>query len=200
MKNIGLSCIAVAALAGCSTVPTPQSRAEWNAVHTRTFPGQSEEAVLEAAEKTLRLADKDFRFDYPAGQLVATRNWLVYAGIAATSGTDYWTISTKATPEGIQATAQITRTMSAITPTPTFGSAGVNGMTATSTSTPGQPVQHAPPYDLFWMRVSYLLNPQGEWPTCDAFKAGKGRVDKASIDTLCSVTTADAHPNTQTKG
>lgn len=194
MKNIALSCIALCALAGCASVPTPQSRSEWKAIHSRSFQGQSEEAVLEAAEKTLRLADKDFRFDYPEGQLIATRSWLVYAVIAATMGTDYWTISTRKTADGVEATAQVTRSIGAIAPTPTIGSAGVNGAAVVSSSTPGQPVQHAPPYDLFWKRVSYLLEPSGEWPSCSAYKAGKDRAQKASIDTLCSVTTNDAAP------
>lgn len=196
MKQPVCLLVALASLAGCATAPVPQNRSEWSAIHTRSFPGQSEQAVLDAAEKTLRLADKDFRFDYPAGQLVATRNWLVYAVIAATTGTDYWTITTRPTADGIEATAQITRTVNSIAPTPTVNSAGVNGAAVVSSGTPGQPVQFAAPYELFWARVSYLLQPQGTWPTCNAFKAGKDRKQKAAIDTLCSVTTDDGQPNT----
>lgn len=180
--------LALLALASCATVPTPQSRDEWMAVHSRTYPGKTPEEVTAAAERVLKLADHDFKFDYPPGQLVATRSWLLYAVIAAAMGTDYWKIETTPVEGGTRAVVQISRAESAVMPSPTaYGDVSV-----TSAAMPGQPVSFAPPYEVFWHRVEHQLGLRDDWLSCDDYKRAKR--PKAGLWVLCSVNTDDKPP------
>lgn len=190
-----LALLAALLLAGCVTPPkTPQSRAEWQAIHVREFPGKTPEDVLDAAERVLRLADDEFTFDYPDGQLIATRPWLVYAVIAASSGIDYWRITTAPLPGGgTRATVDISRTESTIAPSPVMVG-GQMGVGMDSSTMPGRPVQTEPAYNLFWSRVEHQLGLLPVWFTCDSFKAGRSAASKAGLNVLCSVNTDDREP------
>lgn len=187
-KKVATSVVAVL-LTGCVSIPTPQNRADWEAVHSRVYAGKSSEEVLDAAERILRSADKDFKFDYPDGKLVATRAWSVFFVIGGAGGTDYWEISALPVDDGVKATTRITRANGATYVAPVVGGGG--GATVGSSSTPGQPLQWRPTYDLFWSRMDYMLDGSGRWITCKEFEKGKGRADTAGIDTICSVTTDD---------
>lgn len=178
-------------LAGCATIPTPQSREEWQRQHARTLTGYTPEQVLAAAEQVLRLADEDFAFDYPDGGLVAHRKWAVFAVIARAAGTDYWKFTTAPTETGTKVTLEITRLNQSTIAAPVVAGPGVYVM---NSSTPGEPMAWSPPYELFWARLHHVLTGTGPWLTCDQFKAGKDAADKAGIDTLCSVTTDDKAP------
>lgn len=181
------ACVALA-LSGCVSLPTPQSRSEWNEVHSRTYSGKSVEQVLDSAEKVLRAADKDFTFDYPDGKLVASRRWSMYMVLAAAAGTDYWDITTSPVPEGTKVTVQVNRASGAMYASPVVGGAG--GATVASSNLPGQPLQWRPVYDLFWNRMDYMLK-DGTWVSCTDFKKGKPQAQKAGLDALCSMTTDD---------
>lgn len=188
MKRLLLLALPTLVLAGCATVPTPQTRDEWMAIHSRTYPGKTPEEVTAAAEKVLKLADHDFRFDYPPGQLIATRPWLVYAVIAAAMGTDYWKVETTPVQGGTKAVVQISRAAGMVTPSPTaYGDVSVM-----SSSMPGQPIQFAPPYEVFWHRVEHQLGLRQDWLSCDDYKHAKR--SKAGLEVLCSVNTDDKPP------
>lgn len=194
-----LSLVLVLSLSGCVTLPPPpQGREEWNSVHTREFSEASVEEVSAAAEKVLRLADHDFTFDYPDGQLMATRHWLVYMLLAASMGTDYWKLTMEPIPSGTRATLQISRAASAVSPTPVVGLGGAVGTSVVSSAMPGRPIRYPSAYELFWSRVEFLLGRSSDWVTCDEFESGKSVADKAEIYVLCSINTDDNSPNKAT--
>ncbi len=178
--------------AGCATTQVPQSRTEWQAIHVREFRDKSPDEVLAAAEEVLRLADHDFTFDYPDGQLVGTRRWLVYAVVVASMGTDYWKVTAAQLPNGgTRATVEVSQQASSIAPSPVMESGGGVGTSVMSMGLPGTPVQYAPPYRLFWRRVENRLGMWPHWTTCDEFGEESGN---AGLQVLCSVNTDDNAP------
>lgn len=181
-------------LSGCVTLPkAPESRAEWDAIHSRTFQAPQQQ-VSDAADKVLRLADGDFKIDYPPNQLIGTRPWMVYAVLAIASGVDYWKLDFQPHPDGsTKATLQISRAAGVIGPAPT----AMGDVSVSSNSVPGQPIPYPAPYALFWQRVEYELGLRSGWPTCKAFLAGMDRGSKAGADALCSVNTDDRAPTTE---
>lgn len=195
MNRAVLFAVFAAVLTGCVSAPKgPATRQEWEAIHQREFAGKNPREVQDAAEKVLRLVDHDFTFQYPEGQLVGRRPWMIYLAIAISSGTDYWTISTQETEAGTRAVVQATRDSSTIAPSPVVGGPGAAVM---STATPGQPVVVKEPYDLFWSRMEYMLGLRSEWDDCGTARANVsaegGR--KGYLDTLCAFNTDDRHPD-----
>lgn len=183
---------AAVAAGGCATTQVPQSRTEWQAIHVREFRDKTPDEVLDAAEEVLRLADHDFTFDYPDGQLIATRRWLIYVVLAASMGTDYWKVTAAPLPDGgTRATVEISQQASSVVPSPVFESGGGVGSTVMAMGLPGTPVQHAPPYRLFWRRVENRLGMWPHWTTCDDFGEESGN---AGLHVLCSVNTDDRAP------
>lgn len=181
-------------MASCASVPQgPQSRQEWEAQHARVFTGKTPEEVLAAAEQVLRLADSDFTFDYPDGELVATRPWGIYMVVAGARGVDYWRVRAAPVEGGTRATVEISTESSTTTATP-MATTGPSVWGLTSSASPGQPVRGDAPYNLFWSRVEYMLGTVPIWFTCDAFKSGRRAPQRVGLDTLCSVTTDDRAP------
>lgn len=192
MKGLLSSLLASAFLSGCVSLPKPpDSRIAWEAIHQREFVGKNERELLEAAEKVLRLSDKDFVFDYPEGALLGTRKWLAYGVIVIVGGTDYWRITARPTSAGTRLTVEISRKSQSTTAAPVVGGGGVYGVNSSSL---GEPIFYRAPYDLFWSRMQHLLTGDGQWVTCKQFKDGKKSAEKAGIDVLCSVTTDDEVP------
>lgn len=185
-------------LAGCATSRIgPQDRASWQALHTHVLKGVSEQQVLDASEKLLKLADHDFTFDYPPHQLVGDRKWSVFLLIAATSGTDHWRLTTRDVPDGIELTVEISRQIATMVPQQTVGVTGPGaGGTAVgfgSNTLPGESVKGEFPYQLFWSRLDYMLGKSQTWTTCkQAEAAWVGR--KHDSDLLCAVHTDDNSP------
>lgn len=177
-----------------SIAQPPQSRAEWEQLHIHTFPDKTSTEALDAAERVLRLADDEFTFDYPPGQLVGTRPWLTYMVITAAMGTDYWRITAKPSDHGAVVTVQISRAAGVVAPSPVVGAAGTTGIGVMSTSMPGRPIQFSPPYDLFWLRLEHQLGLRDKWTSCDEFKDAMDGANKAGLDVLCSVNTDDKAP------
>lgn len=190
MKRTISTIAVIATLSGCASAPKgPQSRAEWEAQHVRTYEGKTATEIQDAAEKLLKLSDKDFTFSYPDGRLVAQRNWSIFMLIGAAGGTDYWTIETAESESGTKATVQITRNQSAMA---VGAVAGGPGYVPVTSSTPGQPVVQPAPYELFWKRMDYLLGISQEWVTCKQFKPTiKGTKQAGAIEVLCQTFTSD---------
>lgn len=186
-------------LAGCATAPIgPQNREEWQALHMHVISGVTEKQVLDASEKVLRLADHDFKFDYPDHQLLASRQWSFYAVLAAGFGVDNWRITTKEVTGGVSVTVEISRQSNAITPMPTVGVAGPGaggiGVGAGATPMPGQSISGEFPYAVFWQRLDFMLGKSSHWPNCkEAEKVP--RPQRINSDVLCSVSTDDKAPS-----
>ena len=197
MKKLAIAVFAAIALSGCATAPSgPSNRGEWEQIHVRSYDGVTPRQAQDAAEKILKLADKDFKFEYPESGLVGSRKWMVYAAIVIAGGTDYWTIDTKQEGEATRVTVRVTRNSGATTVAPVIGGPGVAPMVS---STPGIPVEQATPYRLFWERMDYSLGKRSDWTTCDTLKArlkteGVKARDRAHIDTLCAFNTDDKSP------
>lgn len=128
---------------------------------------------------------------------MARRPWTIYAVVAFTNGTDFWTIETTQADGGTQAMVQVTQQMGTTTASPVFGAGGTTGWGVNSVSTPGNPIQGRPLYDLFWDRVDALLYDK-PWITCAQRKAAIKSLpngEKVGFDSLCGVTTDDKLPN-----
>lgn len=154
-------------LVGCTTQPTkPWTRAEAEAITTRTYRGVSPEQALDAAEQVFRLADEnDVVFSYGTGALQAQRNVLVYAVLAAVSGNYRFDISAKPVSDGTQVTINTRSNMS--------------GTYSFPTSTP---VSWPQGYRLFFDRVDYLLGKKEHWLTCPEARKSYG---VQAIEELC---------------
>lgn len=201
MRAIALVAAVSAVLSGCVHTPPPPERDEWERVHVRHYDGISPRQVQEAAEKVLRLADKDFRFEYPQHGLLAVRSWMLYAVIAIGSGKDYWTVETQEAGGGTKVTVRITREQSTTTASPVIGGPGYAPVIG---STPGEPLYQEAPYALFWERLEYFLGKRSDWVTCDQFKDRiKGTPmwkARGQLDALCGIGTDDRTPEDGPRG
>ncbi len=160
-----LTTLAIGALlAGCAQVPQ-LTREQQLATHVRTYNDVSREEVIAAAERVLRLADEDdFRFSHHPEGFQAVRTWSVYLVLAASFGRDYWSVTTREGPNGVDVTAQVNTGAQAVTPQPTTAP-GV--WTATTGPMAGSPVQGTALYDLFWARMDYMLFKRNDWMPCN---------------------------------
>lgn len=199
MRRSSLICVVAGlALAGCGSLPErPESRADWEALHTRTYEGVTPGQVLEASEEILALVDDDFTFDYPPDRLDARRPWYVYMVLAAANGQDHWRIETEETEAGTKVMVRIHRQTSVTTPSPTATVDGTMGAGVNTSSMPGDAVWWAGPYRLFWSRLDYKLGVSDEWLTCaQAQERFAGEFNGQDTGVLCGVTVADRKPDT----
>ncbi|MGY6273487.1 hypothetical protein ACXIUT_27785 [Achromobacter denitrificans] len=155
---------ATALLAGCATKQPQMSRDEYLKTTQRTYEGKSADDVLNAAEKLFRLADgDDFTFFHDDNSMGATRRWSVYLVLAATMGTDTWTVRVKDLPGAIRVSAALNTSAGSILPMPTTG----GDMSAGTTPGMGGNVPGTAIYDVFWARMDYLLGKSDQWMTCE---------------------------------
>lgn len=163
LKQISVVAIA-AALVGCAAQPPKMTRSEYLQVTQRTYDGKTPDDVYLAAEKLFTLADgDDFKFFHTEESMVATRPWLVYVVLAATMGTDTWTIRARQIDGATKVSAALSTSMGSVLPVPTTGgdmSAGT--MPSMAGNVPGTAI-----YDVFWARMDYLLGKTDHWMTCE---------------------------------
>lgn len=150
--------------AGCAAPPR-MTRDEALAVTSRTYAkGITPDAVLRAAEEVFRLADADdFTFHHTKDSLSASRNWLLYMIIGATTGTDYWSVRAESAPDGgTHASVQLGTVAQDILPMAVAPALWIPSvMPANATPPLGRAV-----YDLFWDRVDYQLGLREAWVDC----------------------------------
>ena len=143
---------------GCAQPHQIRDRTDYLAEATRTFPGETRERVIKAAETVLRLSDpKDFEFRYSLSGFTGLRRYFVYAVLASQSGREKWDFLAEQIPAGIQASVSISEV-------------GVTsgGYSATPYE---RNMASVPLYRLFWSRVEYVLAKRSDWTTCDEASA-----------------------------
>ena len=172
MRKISLVLAVTGVLAaGCADVPRDLTRDEYLAMVSRTYENVTAEDAIAAAEQVLRLSDADFGFRHLEDGFEASRNWLVYAIFAGSTGTDTWTVSATPVTSGVKVEVRISRTSAAgIIPVP-MGTFQVE-----------LPVV----YDFFWGQLDWMLGARADWPLCP--DSGE------SQDLLCGVTTENRTP------
>lgn len=152
-KTISTAAIAaLMMLGGCATIPQP-TREEFLNATTREFRGVTKEQALSAAERLFRLADgDDFRFSHTQDSLLAQRNWMAYAVIAAASGTDFWQVTATPLAEGVRVSAQVSVSasgMSAYMASTTRGGSVAVPFTTPANTQPYQGLARAAPSTQF---------------------------------------------------
>lgn len=190
MRKIILLLSLLALLTGCGTVKR-MTREEWKVETTRTYLDKSPEEILIAAEKIFRLSDEnDYSFAYRDDQVIATRNWMVFAILASVSGVDSWQVSAKRTPEGSTvATAFLSvqysnQSMVLTTPSPSFA----------TTSFGGVPIDTPWDYRVFWSRMDYLLGVSNTWLDCGSASIQFSKMapdEDTRANSLCQAITVD---------
>lgn len=163
MKSILTFFILLFLFTGCTKQPQ-LTRAEWLQNTVKTYTNISKEKAISSAEKVLRLADgNDFIIAHNEKGFNATRNWLVYLVLAASTGTDFWRVEVEELQNNkVKVTLQVNSQSQAITPMITSSGA----WTATSGTLAGTPVQGNSIYSTFWKRFEYLIGSNDKWMTC----------------------------------
>jgi hypothetical protein len=146
-------------LAGCAAAPHQvRDRDDYLAEATRTFPGETRERILKAAETVLRISDpNDFEFRYTLTGFTGLRRYFIYAVLAAASGREKWEFLTEPDQSGVRASVSISE----------------EGTTSggNSSSRYENAMASVPLYRLFWSRVEYMLGKRPDWVTCEQASA-----------------------------
>jgi hypothetical protein len=149
--------IAVLAASVCACTPPPQisDRSDFLAEATRTFPGETTERVILAAQRVLDQSDpKYFEFRNTLNGFSGLRRYYVYAVIAAENGRERWDFTADRDPNG------------AIRAGLTIADVGAAQSSYNRTAYDVQ-MASIPMYRLFWSRVDYVLGRNDNWTTCD---------------------------------
>lgn len=156
--------IVAAAVAGCAVKQPQMTRDEYLQTTQRTYEARTPDDIFRAAEKLFRLADgDDFAFHHTDDSMTATRPWLVYLVLAASSGTDTWVVRTQQEGDATKVSALVSTVAGSILPMPTTG----GDFTAGGLPAGGNLVAGTAIYDVFWARMDYLLGLGNDWMTCD---------------------------------
>ena len=170
-----------------------KAREEWLKFSQKEYKGISKEKIISAAEEVLNLTDgSDFNYSHNDDGFIGKRNWLVYAVLAAASGTDTWEFTVKPKGENLVATFHVTTAGSAISGTVT----GSGDTTTFTTPSQDSIVQGNAIYHMFWGRMDYVLGITKTWPDCNSVKVKikKGELN-GDLENICdSVTITDELP------
>lgn len=184
MKNVFLLVQVVLLLNITSCTHKKLSRDEWQKVGQKEYTGVSKEELITAAQKVLVLADgNDISFASTKDGFVASRNWQIYAALAANMGTDYWTFEAKEEKGKLIATIQ---------PSMVVGTVG-----GYSENQKGNPVQGTAIYEMFWTRLDYMLKRRSSWHSCkEGLDKSRSGETWGSLEQICdSITLNDDYPD-----
>lgn len=180
-----LAVIPLAQLAGCASVSRPYPVAtercwtdrEQREERIRHYPAVTEDRILGAAERLLRLAGGDDMNIVRAQHSLSAefhRERMVYLFLVAHSASvwDHWNVATRQEADGVRVCVQ----MRGQTFTDTFvlGAEPMTNAVYPASATerdPGKrfkPPAHAYPvdFDTFWSRLDYLLGLSTAWANC----------------------------------
>ena len=184
-------------LVGCASNPE-LTREEWLDIHNETYPNANAEEVISAAEEVLRTADpNDVRFTHREDGFLATRPFLYYFVLAATTGQDFYDLTvTEREAGGVDVSLYMSRSNSSMIGQPTGGGG------ASVTTIPGNatPIQSPAAYFGFWRRLEYFLGSEDTWYTCDRIKAARESRDDlwGHTDNICGIGFQDNLPSDHT--
>ncbi|WP_159299822.1 hypothetical protein [Spiribacter sp. SSL99] len=185
-------------LVGCASNPE-LSREEWLDIHNHTYPDASAEEVISAAEEVLRTADpNDVTFTHREDGFLATRQFLYYFVLAATSGQDFYDLTaTEREDGGVDVSLYMSRSESSLVGQPTGG----GGASVTTIPGNASPIQSPAAYFGFWRRIEYFLGQEDTWYTCDRIKAAReSREDLwGHTDNICGIGFQDNLPTGSTE-
>jgi len=107
----------------------------------------------------------------------------VYLVLAATMGTDTWTIRAKPVDGGVLASAALNTSYGNILP---MSTAGGDVSVATAPTMIGN-VDGTAIYDVFWSRMDYLLGRSDHWMTCkEADERVEAKIIWGTNEALCN--------------
>jgi hypothetical protein len=171
-------------LQACASRPE-MTREQWLETTSHNYPNHTKEELISAAEEVLRLADKtDMRFAHNREGFMATRNWVVYMVLAATSGVDYWKIETREESEGASIDISVSTAYNTYAASPVVNGSGGN---VTTLGMPGTPVDGNALYELFWERFDFILGLNDNWVQCSEEREFKKQRNLWGLtDPLCN--------------
>lgn len=164
-----LAILVIATLSSCAT-PKQYTQEEWEKYSTRFYKDKTSDQVINAATKLFLLSDPDdYGFNRFENSLEAVRKQFNIMSVSQ----DRWTLKTYPKKDGTK--AMIGYIWSAGT-YPSF-------------------TQDAGTYQLFWVRMDYLLGLSKDWITCDKYDAlvKINKMEKIGIG-LCWPNTDDNSP------
>lgn len=145
---------------------------------TRLYKGKSIDQVRTASRNVLYLLDPpDMQFDVPDNELLATRFSTFYAVFSVGYGRDWYSVTMKKTPDGVESKFGLADQMNA-GPFPSFIQPSFRSNIPVSA--------HDNPADfkLFHDRVEYILGISSIWPTCEQAKKDSPDKDIRLCDSI----------------
>ena len=131
---------------------------------TRLYKGKTIDQVRSASRNVLYLLDPpDMQLDVPENELLATRFSTFYAVFSVGYGRDWYSVTMKKTPDGVESKFGLADQMN-VGPFPSFIQPSFRSNIPVSA--------HDNPVDfkLFHDRVEYVLGIGSVWPTCEQAK------------------------------
>lgn len=155
-------------ITGCASAPT-MDRNEFLTSTSRTYDGVTEEQFFAAAKRLFELSDpSDVKFAYPGPHaMIVQHNWSIFLILAFTKGQDVWRISTEPTANGLNARVYVSQTRGG----GYGGLTGGGGAYGSAVSAPANAVATPAVYELFWLRMDYLLGKKTRWANCIQWQA-----------------------------
>lgn len=146
--------------------------AENRKASTRVYKKKSIEEVRVASQKVLFLLDPpDMKFDTQENQLLATRTSTFYAVFSVGYGRDWYSVTMKQTPIGVESKFGLTDQMN-VGPFPPYIQLSFKP------DIPVSAYDNPKDFKLFHDRVEYMLGIRDAWPTCDEAKKFNGQDEK----------------------
>lgn len=165
-------------VSACAAPHQIVDRSDFLAEATRTYPGETTERVIEAAQRVLRQSDPaDFEFRNTMNGFSGLRRYVVYAVIAAAVGREKWDFDVVRESNGVRAALSVSDAGRA---SGGYSAQAYEGAMAS-----------IPLYRLFWARVDYVLGRAAEWKTCAEAEAELSKTNTntaAGLGGLCGPT------------
>lgn len=214
MDRSAAALLALALLAGCSSVPAPPEPsaqrcwddAEQLGERVRLLPGVAQARALAAAEQVLRLAAGDELKVTRSTHAIAAaidRERVLYLYLVAYEREvhERWAVSARPWPDGSELCVQVNGHY--WDDRFAFGAEGIINVVYPASAREAAPIRLAPPaqaravsFDTFWARLEYAAGLRRDWQGCPpggALRTSEPR-GRAEFDPLCHRLAEDAAP------